>query len=250
MSKLSDRIKRSGKVEPAPIGFATSASRAASASMLTVVDTGADAGKIGDHAKKGADVVLWQGDAAALRKAKLPDGVILGVIAPAAGREEAAALREAGADFLVIDRDARGEALLDDKLGFVMAIADTGALEDAELRLMGELTLDALLVDAPDSPMSVGDVLALRRVAALARAPLIVRSAPGIEAGTLQLLRESGGIGVALDASSAGKLADLRKTIESLPERGRKGADKSEALVPASTSAGSHDHDDDDDFDE
>ncbi len=243
MSKLGDRIRRSGKVEPAPLGFAP-ASRTASVSMLVVADVGNDAGKIADAVKKGADVVTWEGDAAALRKAKLPDGLILGVKASGAGREEAAALREAGADFLIVDTDSRGEALLDEKLGFVMSIDDSSQLEDNRLRLMGELSLDALLIDSPGAPLSVSDVMELRRLAALTRVPLLVRLDPAIDAGALQLLRESGAIGVVAD--SAGKLTDLRKTVESLPDRGRKRDDKSDALVPASTSAGSHDHDDDD----
>jgi hypothetical protein len=245
MSKLGDRIRKAGKVEPARLGFATFASASRAASMLTVVDVGKDAGKIADAVKKGAEAILWEGDAAGLRAAKVPEGVILGVKSPGAGREEAANLREAGADFLAVDQDSRGEALLDDKLGFVMAIADGAALEDSQLRLMGELSLEALLVEAPPSPMSVGDVMALRRLAALARVPMLVRAQPAMDAGSLQLLRESGAIGIVVNLSSAGKLADLRRTIDSLPDRGRKRDDKSDALVPAQ-SGGGHDHDDDD----
>jgi hypothetical protein len=110
---------------------------------------------------------------------------------------------------------------------------------------MGELSLETLLVEAPSAPMSVGDVMALRRLAALARAPMLVRAPPAVDAGALQLLRESGAIGIVVDVSGAGKLADLRKTIDSLPDRGRKRDDKSDALVPAQ-SGGGHDHDDDD----
>ena len=248
MSKLGDRIRKAGKVEPARLGFATFASAARAASMLTVVDVGSDAGKIGDAVKKGAEAILWEGDAAALRAAKVPDGVILGVKSPGAGREEVANLREAGADFLVVDQESRGEALLDDKLGFVMSIADGAALEDSQLRLMGELSLEALLVEVPALPMSVAGVMALRRLAALARAPMLVRAQPSTDAGDLQLLRESGAIGIVVDLSNTAKLGDLRKTIDSLPDRGRKREDKSDALVPAQ--AGGHDHDDDDDDDD
>lgn len=248
MSKLGDRIRKTGKAEPAQLGFATAAAKAASASMFVVVDVGADAARIADAVKKGADAVIWEGDAAALRKAKTADGVTLGVRVKDAGREEAAALREAGADFLVIDGATAGGALLDEKLGFVMVIEEPEKLEDSQLRLMGELSLDALLVDPPEAPFKVADVLALRRIAAMARAPMLARVDPSMDAGTLQLLRESGAIAAVVAASSAAKLGDLTKTIASLPERGRKRDDKSDALVPAQ-STGGHDHDDDDDDD-
>jgi hypothetical protein len=247
MSKLGDRIRKTGKTEPAPLGFATAAAKAAAASMFIVVDAGDEAAKIADAAKKGADAVIWEGNAAALRKARLPEGVILGVRVKDAGREEAAALREAGADFLVIDHGTRGEALLDEKLGFVMVIEEPAKLEDSALRLVGELSLDALLVAPPKAPFSVADVLALRRIASLARAPMFATVDPAMDAGTLQLLRESGVIALQVAAADAGGIADLKNMIASLPERGRKREDKSEALVPAQAMAGGHDDDDDDD---
>jgi hypothetical protein len=93
----------------------------------------------------------------------------------------------------------------------------------------------------------VDDVLGLRRLAALARAPMLVRTGADTAPGALQLLRESGAVGVVLDVSDVAKLGGLTKSIESLPERGRKPQDKSEALVPAQAMAGGHDEDDDDD---
>ena len=77
MSKLADRIKRAGKVEPAPMGFGAPAERRAAPTLLcllrldkddakraaqaaaaadAVIITGADAGKLADALKKLGDL--------------------------------------------------------------------------------------------------------------------------------------------------------------------------------------------------
>jgi len=247
MSKLSDRIRRAGKTEPAPMGFAAAAAKAAAPSLLVIAKLD-DSGKIAEAVDKGADAVLVEMDAARLRSAKAPDDAIIGVVAKKADRKEASALREAGADFLVVDEDSDAGAMLDEKLGFVMAVSTRD--EDTRLKVTGDLTLDALLVAAPEPPMTVGRVLDLRRVAGMGRAPLLVEIDADADAGVLQLLRESGAIGVVV--AGAGKVAELKERIASMPVRGKRpeehGGDQ--PLVPASTSAGSHNHDDDDDYDD
>ena len=243
MSKLSDRIRRAGKTEPAPMGFAPAA-RVASPSMLVLARVN-DAGKIAEALEKGADAVIAEVNAGKLRAAKLPDGAIVGVLSKEAGRKDAAELREAGADFLLVDESSDAGSMLDDTLGFVMAVG--GDTEDTRLRVIGDLSLDALLVAAPEPPITVARVLEMRRVAGIGRAPLLVEVAADVDVGVLQLLRESGAIGVVV---AVAKLKDVRALVESLPARGKRPAERGdEALVPAATSAGSHDHDDDDDDD-
>jgi hypothetical protein len=248
MSKLTDRIRRAGKAEPAPFGFATGAAvaRTTSATILVVVRLpGNDAGKIADAASKGADVVILEGGAAKLRDAKSTGDVIIGVKLDKPGRKEAAAAREAGADFLLIDEATAADTLLDEKLGFV--ISASIAFEDTRLRLLGDLALDAILVEAPSPPLTVGSVLDLRRIAGLGRAPLLVEASPDIDASSLQVIRDSGAAGVVI--SDAGKLGQLRETLTSLPLRGRpREEEHREALVPASAQTGGHD--DDDDYDD
>jgi hypothetical protein len=247
MSKLAESIRKAGKQEPAPIGFAAAAAKTTSPSVLVIVNAGNDSGKAAEALNKGADAVLLDLDAGKLRGAKLPDGAVVGVMAGNAGREEAAALREAGADFLVISEASRGDALLDEKLGFVITAPYDA--EDNRLRLLGELSLDAVLVTAPETPVTVAGALALRRLAAFVRAPLLVETGAGAEAGLLHLLRESGAAGIVLPSSDIGKVGEVRERIASLPARGRKREEqRAEPLVPAQAMAGGHD--DDDDYDD
>ncbi len=247
MSKLGDRIRKASRVEPAPMGFAAATSRAAAPTMLVLARLGGDLGKTADAIAKGADAVLVEADAAKLRGAKLPDGAVVGVAAAGACLKDAAALREAGADFLVIDGASHGEALLDEKLGFVMSVSLDE--EDTRLRLLGELSLDALLIHAVKTPVSVDGMLALRRLASFVRAPLLVEIDAGAEANLLHLLRDAGAIGVVVRASDVGKIADLRQRIAGLPARGRKREEPHpEPLVPAQALSGGID--DDDDYDD
>lgn len=247
MSKLADRIRKAAKAEPAPIGFAALTPRKPNPSLLIVLRT--EVGKAAEAVSAGADAVIIEADAAKLRSAKLPDGAVVGVIAAKADRKEASALREAGADFLVVDKSSAASALLDEKLGFVLNAPLTA--EDTQLRVMGDLGPDAVLTQSPQPPLTVSDVLALRRVAGFTRAPLLVEAGAEADAETLQLLRESGAIGIVVPASAAGKLGDLRSRIEALPPRGarKRGEGAEQPLVPVTATTG-HDHEEDDDYDD
>lgn len=248
MSKLTDRIRRASRVEPAPLGFAPAARKAPASTLLVAVRLAAnEAGKFGDAANKGAAIIILEGSAAKLRETKATGDVIIGLKLEKPDRKEAAAAREAGADFLLIEESTLAETLLDEKLGFVMSVSRD--LEDNRLRLLGDLNLDALVVAAPEPPVTVARVLDLRRVAGLARAPLLVEIEPDIDASTLQILRESGATGVVVGAAGIGKLSELIERIATLPIRGRRKEEHTDALVPASAQSGGHDDDDDDDDD-
>jgi hypothetical protein len=244
MSKLSDRIRRASRTEPAPFGFAAAARRTTSPSLLTVVRlSSGELGKAGDAAKAGADAVIVAGDLARLKDT---GDAVIGVAAEKADRKAAADVRDGGADFVVLTLESPSEGMLDEKLGFVLEVR--GEVDDTRLRLLGDLTLDAIIVPAPQTPVTVSRLLDLRRVSALARAPLLVEVDAGAEASLLQLLRDSGVAGVVVGASAIGKLGELRERILSLPARGRRREEHAEALVPAQATAG-HDHDDDYDDD-
>lgn len=241
MSKLSDRIKRAARSEPASFGFTAAASRAKAPSLLTIVRLASgEAGKAGDAAKAGADAVIVSGDAGKLKDA---GQAVLGAAPDKTDRKTVAALRDAGADFVVISRDAMAEGLLEERVGFVLELRED--VEDTQLRLLGELSLDAIIVPAPKSPVTVDGLLGLRRTAALGRAPLLVEDDGSADASYLQMLRDSGVAGVVLGASAIAKLGDVRGRIEALPPRGkRREQDREAPLVPAQAHAG-HEHDDD-----
>jgi hypothetical protein len=248
MSKLAERIKKAARVEPAPLGFATAA-RAEAPTMLLLVQLGGDLGKTKEALDKGADGVILQADAGKLRGAKTAEGALIGIGADGLGRKEASALREAGADFVVVTESTPADALLDEKLGFVMALSP--AIEDTRLRLIGDLSLDAIVVAAPSGTLDVAGLLDLRRLVALGRAPLFIEADPAIDATTLNVLRDSGAAGIILPASAIAKLGDVRERIASLPPRGKRRDerrdDSAQPLVPASVTGGG---DEDDDFDD
>jgi len=244
MSKLSDRIRRASKVTPAPLGFGPTAVQAKAPSMLVVVRLAAnETGKAADAVKAGADAIILAGDPG---KAKT-NGAILGLAPEKADQKAATAAREAGADFLVLDpAKALAEAMLDQKIGYVLVLSEP--MDDVRTRLLGDLNLDAIIVKAPAAPVTLAQLLELRRIAGLTRTPLLVQADASIDGPLLQVLRDSGAAGIVVEASSIGKLAELRDRIASLPTAGRKKDERAEVTVSAEAAAGhSHDGYDDDD---
>ncbi len=243
MSKLSERIRRAARSVPAPFGFGAAAAPARSPSMLIIVRLAAsESAKAADAAKAGADAVIVAGDPA---KAKA-EGTILGAALEKTDRSTATAAREAGADFLLLDpATALAEAMLDQKLGYVLHL--TEELDDTHTRLLGDLNLDAIIVPSPKTPVTLTSLLELRRVAGLARTPLLVQTDAGIDVGLLQVLRDSGAAGIVVDASAIGKLGELKERITSLPTAGKRHEERAEVTVSAHAAAGHDGFDDDDD---
>ena len=248
MSKLAERIRKATHPEPAHLGFAAPAARQKSASLLVVARLSAgDAGKAADAVKKGADAVIVDGLEAGKAKdvAGKADGAALGARLAKANRSDVAGLRDAGVDFVVVDPgSAMAEVLLEEKVGFVFE--QGGDVEDTGLRLLGEMGLDAIVIPAPVEPLTVRDLLGLRRLASLTRTPLLAGVRPEAEAGFLQALRDSGVVGVIVDGSGLGKLDGLKSRIEALPVRGRRKEEHAEATLPAKAASGEDDDEDDD----
>ena len=224
--------------------------------MLTVVRLGSgDAGKIGEAVEKGADVVIVERpDAGKLKAHAKNSGVVGGVNAAAADRAAVADLAESGADFVVTDLESGlAEALLEEKLGYVLSIPLETS--DTVLRLIGDLSLDAVIVPAIEGMFSLGNALQLRRVATLAGSPLLTEVALPVDEAELEALRGAGVTGVIVQGSAISKLKKLRKTIESLPERKTKRDDRLEASLPMGIAARTNadrddDHDEDDEEDD
>jgi len=250
VSKLSERIRLASKTTHAPMGFAAAA-RAPVSTLLCIVRLPAnDVNKAGEAAEGGADAVIID----RANEGKLKDQVNkaqrigFGVYAEETDRKHVAALRNAGADFVVLNiQSALAEALLEEKIGFVLTI--DGEVDDTRLRMLGGLGLDALVVPPASEPLTLERLLELRRIAALTRTPLLTQVAADAGAAYLQALRESGVAGVIVDSSSIGKLGRLRETIAALPARGRERQERAEATLstPVLVGANSDDFDDDDD---
>jgi len=250
VSKLADRIRRAGRVEPTPLGFAAAAARPKAATLLCLVRVnGNEANKAGEAATKGADAVIVQGaDGGKLKDAagKAGGEAVLGAGLEKADRQKVVAAREAGADFVTLDApSAMADALLEEKVGLVLAL--DGEADDTTLRLLGDFGLDAVIVPAPQAPLSMEGLIKLRRISALARTPMLTEVNSDADASLLQALRESGVIGVIIDSSGIGRLEGLRERIAALPARGRRKEERAEAVIPAGVSPAGHDHEDDDD---
>ncbi|MDO8614843.1 MAG: hypothetical protein Q7T33_03780 [Dehalococcoidia bacterium] len=248
MSKLADRIRRASRPQPAPLGFAAAAARKAAPTMLSLVRLSADeAGKAGEAAARGADAVIIEAiDPRKLKEqAAKANSAALGVRPHKAVRQAVASLREAGADFAVVDTEsALAESLLEESMGYVLALPANA--EDTTLRLLGDLGLDALLVQAPAEPVTVERLLELRRIAVLSRTPLLAEIPADADASLLQVLRDSGVAGVVIEGSALGKLEALRERIAALPPRGRKRQEHTDAVVPAQAAQAAYDEDEDD----
>jgi hypothetical protein len=243
MSKLSERIRRAARTVPAPFGFGAAMAPAKSLSMLIVVRLAAnESGKAAEAAKAGADVVIVAGDPAKLKA----DGAILGAALERTDRNAATAARGADVDFLLLDpATALAEAMLDQKLGYVLQLNEP--LDDTRTRLLGDLNLDAIIVPSPKAPVTLAQLLELRRVAGLARTPLLVQADAGIDASLLQVLRDSGAAGIVVDASAIGNLGELKERIAGLPAAGRRPEERAEVTVSANAAAGHGDDGFDDD---
>lgn len=214
MSKLTEAMSRAVRRESRPIGFSSTATKT-NATMLLLARAPAAGAK--DAASSGADAVIG---GPIERGANGASGSALwGAEEPVKGREGARALRESGADFLIFADDTTDAAvLLEDDLGFVMRI-DFDA-SDTFLRTVESLQLDALLVPGlEDGGLTVRRTLDLRRLASLARKPLLLPVQPAIDAASLEALRDCGVIGVVVDGAAAA--ATLRSTIDALPPRRR-----------------------------
>ena len=147
MSKLGDKIRKTMRVEAVPIGFrAVRPAKTPQLLVAALLDDG-DPKKVAEATEKGAGVIILRGAAGKLEAAveaagEAACGVWPEMVTPSA------------ADFVVFAAEStKAAALLDDKTGYVLALKD-GA-DDTFLRVLESLTLDAILVDSGDSPLTV-----------------------------------------------------------------------------------------------
>ena len=243
MSKLADAIRRTQRVDAAPMGFGA-ARNAAPPSML--VGAIVDADGVSAAAEAGADVVLLQASGAlsadAVKKAReAAPGVVIGAMASVADSEAAKALKDAGLDFLIVTDSTPAAALLEDDLGYAFDLPNQP--EELFLRSLGPMSFEALYLAETPSPLTVAGQIGLSRIAALAGKPLLTKAPGSASKDDLRCLRSVGVAGVMTEASD---VAALKETVKSLPPRRGKREERAVVSLPHG-SVGGHDHDDDDD---
>jgi hypothetical protein len=242
MSKLADAIRRSQRVESAPMGFGAVRAEPRPTMLVGYFGTEADVSKARDA---GADFVLVDARNGKIDAAKLrgqAGDLPLGAWTSARDSAAARAMREGGLDFLVVAEDSPAASMLDDDLGYVLALPSQP--EEAFLRSLEPLSLEALLLHNVPSPLTVAGELELTRTGALARRPIICETSSGSSADDLQCLRAAGVVAVLTDA---GGLAKLKETVKALPQRKARREERAVVSLPRGQAAVSDDDDDDDD---
>jgi len=241
MSKLGDKIRRTRRLEAGAIGFGAIAAHPRAPSMLLMVHGPASGMRPPDDlAGRGVDAVLLslsnpQADMKQLaRWAKEAGDVPCGAQVMAASGRTVAALKEAGADFLVFDAEATSaEALLETEMGYVLALS--GEPPDSFLRTLDTFPLDGLWIHDWRGPLTVHRQIELRRVHLLSRTPLFAPIQPDIGPAELECLRDAGVVAVAVNGMEAGawqQLGDLRQAIDGLPPRARRREEKPDVVLP------------------
>ena len=193
----------------------------------------------------GADFVLIDGRSGSVDTAKArgdAGDLPLGAWTPAQDSAAAKALREGGLDFLVVAEDSPAASLLDDDLGYVLALPSQP--EEAFLRSLEPLALEALLLHNIPSPLTVAGELELSRTGGLARRPMICETASNASADDLQCLRAAGVAGVMTDAAGVARLKDA---VKALPQRKPRREERAVVSLPRGQAAAAEDDDDDDD---
>ena len=197
MSKLADAIRRSQRVESAPMGFG--AARPAAKPSMLVGFLGA-AGDVAKARDAGADFILVDALAslgaadakAAARPGRRPAPRRSG--RPSPTPPTAKALREAGSTSSSSTRRHAGRRAAGRRPG-LRARPARAAGRELFLRSLEPLSLEALLLGDMPSPLTVGAQVELSRVGALARKPLLCDTAAGASADDLQCLRAAGVVG-------------------------------------------------------
>jgi hypothetical protein len=244
MSKLADAIRRTQRVDAAPMGFGA-ARNATPPTMLVgaLVDT-AGAGKA---ASAGADVVIINAGTKTLSPAdvtKVRDAAkdaVIGAMASVADSDAAAALKDAGLDFLVVTDSTPAAALLEDDLGYALTLPNQP--EELFLRSLAPMSFEALYLAETPSPLTVAGQIGLSRIAGLAGKPLLTSAPADASKDDLRCLRSVGVAGVITDAAG---VATLKETVKSLPPR-RGGRDERTVVSLPHGSVAVQDDDDDDD---
>ncbi|MDD5127516.1 MAG: hypothetical protein PHR43_05425 [Dehalococcoidales bacterium] len=228
MSKLIEQMENMVKGTPSPIGFRAAPAGKSKARPLLVADVTVDIKKMKDYLA-GADAVLLPAGA---KTSNLPDIPRGSRLADTDTKTIEAAVKS-GADFVVFTADSAvftpGK---DSKLGRIIQIDNS--ITDSLLRTVGELPVDAILVDSSKKDsLTWNDLMALQRFAAAGK-PLMLAVSGDLTSDELKTIWNAGADGIVVGIGTEAPvavLADLRKEMDKLEPRAKKSG-KTEALLP------------------
>lgn len=241
MSKLADAIRRSQRIDAAPMGFGA-AKPAPRPTMLTgaVAKAGED---LQAYAQAGIDLLLVDARGSSAPEARGHSAALLGLIAGPVDAATVAQLKQAGYDFVVCEASTTAAAaLLDDDIAYVLSVSDTA--EEAFLRSLEPLALDAVYLESVPQPLTLAGQIALTRVSLLSRKPLVCLTPDGISADDLRCLRAAGCVAVLASGAAAAKT--LKETVAALPPRKTRRDEGRAVALPAGAATSADDDEDDD----
>lgn len=244
MSKLSEALQRKRRGESARVlGFGTRTADKDRALLLGVLGVSADTAT--EALENGADFVAVAAEDADAAAEALGDlGGLLGAQVESLAAEGIDNIEGAGADFVVANPETAAAGIVDSDLGLVLAVDE--AWEDAPLRALAALSLDAVLVREPVEGFTVARRISLARLATLCGAPLIVTVGEDISSADLGALRESGAGAVV--APEGTNLAELIEKLEAVPpQSAKRRSEGGFAILPAAGSGGDGEEFEDDD---
>jgi hypothetical protein len=225
------------------MGFGTARPPAKATMLVGVLAPTADV-----SAARGADILILDGlkgipAAADISRAREANGqAALGLRAANVDRAALAELRSAGLDFLLCDAATPASALLEEELGFVLALPSQP--EEILLRSLEPLTLDALYIEEAPSPLTIAGQIELMRIGVLGRRPLMAKVTPNADQSELECLQAAGVAVLVLEDASG--VERLKEAVLALPPRRARRDDRPTVAVPRGPAQPSEDDDDDD----
>lgn len=246
MSKLTEKLRRVGVTEAAPMGFGFSTATRARAPQLAVVAEldAADAAAAAQAVADGADALLLDSIANGALKAVVEAAATapVGVRAGKASFEQLEAWQKDGADFFVFEGlDTPAAVLrLDGPARLLTVDLDW---PDPVWRALEALPTDGGYYRLPAGTVTFGTLLNVARALSAARR-LLVLGVDTVDRDTFLALRDIGVVSVAV---APDRVAAARQTALDLPPRKRRERERLEPMLPQPTRAGAPaaDHDDD-----
>ena len=240
MGKLIDKLKLASQTSPQPMGFGLSKSAPKKPTMVVIASlTEANVDDLTDYVS-GADAGMWHVLAGSqiktLRKASktvpdLPWGWWLG----GGSEAEIEKILKLGGDFVIFPPASTPLATSrDDKTDRVLQ--KEASLSEGLLRTINDLPVNAVLVSSrQDNLLTWHDLMFFRRVAGLLTKPLLATVPSNVGANELQSLWDAGVNGIVVEVGvgkPAGKLSELRQTINGLSYPRSRPLGKVEPLLP------------------
>jgi hypothetical protein len=234
MSKLIDKFNKAAQSSPQPMGFRTNRIAPSEPGMILIAAAG-----IAEIEKSGRDIdnagaVLLRLDQAKLgdkATRKIIDSLLKipwGLYLEDTGEADAAAITDAGVDFIVFPPSGRVWTPPEgSKMGRILEVESS--LDDGLIRAANSLPVDAVLITDTFEAGSLfwHQLMIYQHMNNLISRPLIVNAPAGVTGTEIKALSEAGVDGIIVDVSGMkeGRLKELREAIAKMPPRltGKKG---------------------------